>query len=125
MKREASLKRTSLVSFLDSIASLQDHAASDHVMQRLFLLCEARHDVSDEGGHHVRHNLAEVPSCCAPKGHTTAVHVGHHEAQSLLPNRRLPFRTLHQRVIESSEWQATVGKKALGLEVTDRSEEHT
>src|SRR5690349_5972594 len=86
--------------------SAQDQAAGNHVMQRLFLRRETRHDVADESRNHVRYNFSKVSSRCAPKTYATSFHVRHYEAQGLLPYRSLPLRAFHPRVIEPGDRQA-------------------
>src|SRR2546425_8725780 len=59
----------------------QHHTARDHVMQRLLSLREARHDVADEHGNHVRYDLAEVPPRCARKADALPTHISDDQAQ--------------------------------------------
>src|SRR5437867_1621558 len=84
----------------------QHHAARDHVMQRLLSLREARHDVADEHGNHVRYDLAEVPPRCARKADALPNHIGNDQAQRFLPHSSLPLRAFHQSMVEPGHDQA-------------------
>src|SRR2546425_1037040 len=90
----------------------QHHTARDHVMQRLLPLRDARHDVADEHGNHVRYDLAEVPPRCARKAVALPTHISDDQAQRFLPHGSLPLRAFHQSMVEPGHDQAhDSGKK--------------
>jgi len=86
-----------------STTSPKYEAARHHVVERLPLLGEAGHDVSEESGDQIGDQFAEVAARGTAEADAMTGHVCYYQTKNLFPECGLPIRTLHQRVVQPGQ----------------------
>src|ERR1700675_1869116 len=82
-----------------------DQRAGKNIVQRLFLLRESRHDVTDEEDD-TGNNFREEPASSATETDAVPVKIRDFQPQRLLAERRLPGGAFQKRVVEPVENRA-------------------
>jgi len=87
----------------------EDVGGGDHVVEGLFALGEAGHDVADAEGNHARDNFGEETPGGATEGEALAVEVGDVDAENLLAPGGLFYAAFEISVVEPRDDGANDG----------------
>src|SRR5580700_4817380 len=95
---DGAYKATQLLGFSE------DQAACDHVVQRLLLFRESRHDVADTEWNHSSDDLGEKSSAGARERDWPTLRIGNDKPQRHFAERPLMWGTLHPCVVDPGDY---------------------